>query len=90
MIELFIFHLHLLVALYAFTRHWQEDSLRDGLLAVGVVFLAFVICWAIMGTLAELIYIDAIKNDYLTKDALGLLLLVIPESFFFYHFFIKK
>ena len=90
MIELLIFHLHLLVGLYAFTRYWQNHSLRDGFLALGVVFLVFVIGWSIMGTIADIIYIDAFENDYFTKDTLGLTLLVIPESFFFYHFFIKK
>ena len=90
MIELLIFHSHFLIGLYAFTRYWQNYCLRDGFLALGVVFLIFVVGWAIMGTVADIIYIDSFSNEYLTKDTLGLILLIIPETFFFYNFFIKK
>jgi hypothetical protein len=90
MIELLIFHLHLLVGLYAFTKYWQTHRIRDGFLAVGVVFLVFVMGWSIMGTIADVIYPDSFKNDYLTQDTLELILLVIPEGVFFYYFFIKK
>ena len=90
MIELIIFHLHILIGLYAFTSYWQNHTLKEGFLALGVVFLVFVVGWSLMGTIADFIYIDSFKNNYLTKDTLGLILLVIPESFFFYIFFMKK
>lgn len=58
MIELFIFHLHILVGLYAFTKYWQQHSLKDGFLAAGVVFLVFIVGWSIMSTFADAIYPD--------------------------------
>jgi hypothetical protein len=90
MIELFIFHLHFLVGLYAFTKYWQKHSVRDGFLALGVVFFVFIVGWSIMGTLASVIYPDSWHSLYFSADTLGLVLLAIPESFFFYHFFIKE
>jgi len=90
MFELFIFHLHLLAGLFAFTKYWQKNGLRDGLLAVAVVALFFIVGWSIAGTLANLIYpANLINTSFLTKEAFGLLLLLIPESIFFYLFFIK-
>jgi len=90
MFELFIFHLHLLAGLFAFTKYWQKNGLKEGFLAVAVVALVFIVGWSISGTLANLIYPeDIINTPYFTKDAFGLLLLIIPEAIFFYYFFIK-
>ncbi|MPN33830.1 hypothetical protein SDC9_181322 [bioreactor metagenome] len=89
MIELIIFHLHLLAGLYAFTKYWQQNGLKDAILALSVVALVFIVGWSIAGTIADVIYSESWKNPYFTKDALGLVILVIPESFFFYHFFVK-
>jgi hypothetical protein len=89
MIELIIFHLHIVAALYAFTKFWQKKGVTDGLLAVGVVALVFVIGWSIAGTIANLIYPDAYNSMYFSQDTLGLIILAIPESIFFYHFFVR-
>ncbi len=89
MIELLIFHLHILAALYAFTKNWQNRRFRDGILAVLVIGLLFAIGWAMTGTLAYLIMPDAWRSAYFTQDTLSLVLLVIPESFFFYFFILK-
>lgn len=89
MIELFIFHLHLMGGLFAFTKCWQKIGLKEGFLSLGVIALVFVVGWTIAGTLANLIYPENFHSIYFTEDTLGLVLLFIPEVFFFYHFFIK-
>ena len=89
MIELFIFHLHLLVGLHAFTKNWQKGSVIDGFLAFGVVFLTFIIGWSIIGTVVNLLFPESWNSIYFTSDTLGLILLTIPEGIFFYHFFFK-
>ncbi|MDR0926179.1 MAG: hypothetical protein LBO69_00245 [Ignavibacteria bacterium] len=89
MLELFIFHLHILAGLYAFTKYWQNQCLRDGFLALAVVALVFIVGWSIATSIAEVIYPDSINSYYFSKDALSLVLLIIPEIFFFYFFFIK-
>jgi len=64
--------------------------MKEGFLALGVVFLVFVVGWSIMSTLSSIIYPDSLNSIYFSNDTLGLLLLVIPESFFFYYFFVKE
>ena len=89
MIEILIFHLHIIAALYAFTKNWQERGVKEGLLGVGLIGLLFTIGWALTGTLAALILPDSVNYLYFNKDVLSLLLLLIPESIFFYYFFLK-
>lgn len=90
MIDLLIFYIHFFVAVYAFTKNWQETGLRDGLLAVGLILLIFSIGWAITGTLAFAIWPKSWNTVYFTSDTLALVMLIIPESVFFYHFFFKS
>lgn len=90
MIELLIFHFHIAVALYAFTKNWQKSSLKDGFQAVGLIALIFAIGWALTGTLAYTIWPKSWNTIYFTHSTLSLVLLTIPECFFFYHFFFKN
>jgi hypothetical protein len=53
MIEVLIFHLHIVGVLYAFTKRWQEDGIKEGFLAIGIIGLVFAIGWAITGGLAR-------------------------------------
>lgn len=90
MIEIIIFELHLLGALYAFTKSWQEGGLKDGFMAIAIVLLFFTIGWAITGTLANLIYPDEWNSIYFTQDSLSLILLLIPEILFFKFYFLSE
>lgn len=89
MIEIFIFYLHIIGALYAFTKNWQSKGLKDGFLSVALIALVFTIGWALTGTIAHAVYPTEYNTIYFNSDILGLVLLLIPESVFFYYFFIK-
>lgn len=89
MIELLIFHAHIVGALYAFVKNWQSRTLKDGFLAIAVIGLLFTIGWALTGTLARLIMPQTWETYYFTQDTLSLVLLFIPEIIFFYLYFIK-
>ncbi len=89
MIEILIFHLHFVGALYAFTKNWQKHSTKEGILAVLVIGLVFTIGWALTGPIARIIMPQAWETIYFNRDTLSLVLLAIPEAFFFYFFFVK-
>lgn len=89
MFEVLIYHFHLVGGLYAFTKNWQKGSKKEGILAVLIIGLLFTIGWALTGPIARLIYPKAWNTIYFSQDTLSLVLLFIPECFFFYHFFIK-
>ncbi|MFP4527316.1 MAG: hypothetical protein ACLFQX_02095 [Candidatus Kapaibacterium sp.] len=75
--------------MYAFTKNWQRRGIKDGLLAIAIIGLMFAIGLALTGTLANVIYPDSWNSIYFNDDTLSLVLLLIPESIFFYHFFMK-
>ena len=89
MIELFIFHLHIVGALYAFTKGFQKNSLKDGFLGILIIGLFFTIGWALTGTIARTIMPYKWNSPIFTQDTLSLVLLLIPEIVFFYYFFVK-
>ena len=89
MIELLIFHLHICASLYAFTKNWQNRGLKEGFLAVMTIGLIFSIGWALTGFIANIIMPAKFNTRFFTKDTLSLLLLLIPEFFFFKYFFLR-
>lgn len=89
MIELLIFHLHIIAALYAFTMHWQKHSIKEAILGVATIGLFFTIGWALTGTIAYAIYPQSWNSIYFNSDTLGLVMLLVPESIFYYYFFLK-
>ena len=89
MIEIFIFHLHIVAAFYAFTKNWQRRTIGEGVLSVTIIGLVFSIGWALTSPIARLIMPTAWNTPIFNQDTLGLVLLFIPECVFFYLFFIK-
>ena len=89
MIEILIFHIHIIGALYAFTKNWQTRGLKEGILALLIIGLIFTIGWALTNPIAGLIMPDKWSTIWFSQDTLSLVLLLIPESIFFYNFFIK-
>ncbi len=89
MIEILIFHLHIVGALYAFTKYWRAKGFKEGLLAVVIIGLIFAIGWALTYPIAALIMSDSWNSIWFSVDTLSLILLFIPESVFFYFFFLK-
>ncbi len=89
MIELLIFYLHIAGALFVFTKNWQARGIKEGLLAITIIALFFAIGWALTGTIARLVYPSYLNSIYFTSDTLSLVLLFIPESIFYYQYFLK-
>jgi len=89
MVELIIFQLHIVGALYAFTKSKMKGTLKDGFLALAIIGLIFTIGWALTSPIAGFIMPDEWNTIYFTTDSLSLVLLLIPESVFFYFYFVK-
>lgn len=90
MIEILIFHLHIVGVLYAFTTKWQSETVKDALLAVVLIVLFFFIGWALTGTFSHAIYPDDWKSIYFGPDALSLLLLLPFEIWLFKVYILKE
>jgi hypothetical protein len=90
MIDILIYHLHVVAVLYAFTLRWQKEGMKSGMLAVATCGLVVTILWAITGPIARAILPASRPDDFFTADTLSLVLLLIPEFFFFRAFFLRS
>jgi len=90
MIELLILFLHIVVAIYVFTKNWQEFGKKEGFLAVAVLALVFIVGWSISGAISRVIYPESCNFMFFNEDTFALCLLLIPEIFFFRFYFLKN
>jgi hypothetical protein len=90
MAELFVLYLHLLAALYAFTQRWQGRGLREGILAVLLVGMVFLLVWTLSGALVRLLIAQPKLTPWLTRDGLGLLLPLPLELWLFRALFLRS
>lgn len=91
MIEILIFHLHIVAAAYAYVYRWQSDGIKGGVLAVSICALVFVIGWSLTGAIARLIMPGPFADGALfTTDTLSLVLLLGVEVPFFVVFFLRS
>lgn len=89
MIELFIFHFHIIGALYAFVKQWQKSNVREGLMMVIVIGLVFTIVWALANPIAKLLYPSDMKSEWFRLDTLSLLIAFCFECVFYYFYVLK-
>lgn len=91
MIDLLIYHLHIVGVVYAFVKRWQAEDIKSGLLAVGLIALAFTILWALMGPIARMFMPgQAEPGQLFTSDTLSLVLTLAAEIPLFLAFFHTK
>ena len=89
MIELFIFHVHAMAGLYAFTKRWQEGKLREGFMALAIFFLVFIIMRTLTGQIVKALVPAEGFATWFTRDTGSLVLVIIPDLIFFKVFFLN-
>jgi len=91
MIDLLIYHIHIVAVIYAISARWQQDGWKGAFLALGLCGLVFTILWALSGPVARFIMPPpSAPGAMFTTDTLSLVLLIPPEALFFRAFFMQK
>jgi len=88
MITAFIFFAHYLFTIYIFTKKWQDESLSDGFLNIGLIGVLFAVGWTIATMVAKLVMEPKGLGIYYDRDTFSLTLLAVAE-FFFYKMYYK-
>ncbi|HEY6906469.1 MAG TPA: hypothetical protein VI230_03335 [Ignavibacteriaceae bacterium] len=83
MISAFIFFLHLIFALVIFTKKWQSENLKSGILNLGLIGVLFAVGWSITGIIAKIVMEEKGLGLYFDRDTFSLTLLTIGEYFFY-------
>jgi hypothetical protein len=89
MIDLIIFTLHFILLSAAFTYRWQEEGVKEGLLAVFFVVVIFFVGWSMSSFILRAFMQPEGIARWLDRDALSLLVLALGEAVFYY-FFLKS
>lgn len=90
MVELLVLYLHLLAALYAFTKRWQECGMTEGALAVLFIGFIFLLGWSLSGAAVRALITTPSITPWLSRDALGLLLILPAEIALFLALFGRR
>ncbi len=89
MIPLIVFYLHTVAAVWAFTKRWQEEGLKEGVLAVAFMGIIFSVGWTLTTLVLQALISPEGFGTGLDRDSLALLLLTIGEGIFYY-FYLRK
>ncbi len=89
MIPLLVFYLHTVAAVWAYTKRWREQGVKEGILAVAFMALIFSVGWSMSTLLLKAVVGPSGLGPGLDRDALSLLLLTLGEGVFYY-LYLKK
>jgi hypothetical protein len=88
MVTLFVFYIHTIAVVYAFTDQYQKEGIGAGTLAVAFMAIIFSIGWSISTFVLKYLMSEKGFGIYLNRDAMSLALLTIGEGVFYY-FYLK-
>ena len=89
MVSAFIFFIHIIFALFIFTKKWQDENLSAGFINLALIGVLFAVGWSVAGILAKLILAQEGFGKEFNRDAFSLSVLTIAE-YFFYRFYYKE
>ncbi len=87
MVPLVVFYLHVVMFATVFTRRWQEEGLKEGILGVIFMSLIFFVGWSMSSFLVKLIMPAGGVSRWFDNDAAALTLLTLAEGVFYYFYF---
>lgn len=86
MVTLFVFYVHTVAAVYAFTDQYQDEGLGAGTLAVAFMGIVFSVGWSISTFILKFCIDEKGFGMYFNRDAISLALLTLGEAVFYYLF----
>ena len=86
MVALFVFYIHTVAAVYAFTDQYQEEGVGAGTLAVAFMGIIFSVGWSISTFILKYLVDEKGFGIYFNRDAMSLALLSLGEGIFYYFY----
>ncbi len=84
MVTLFVFYIHTVAAVYAFTDQCQEEGVGAGTLAVAFMGIVFSVGWSISTFILKFLLSEKGFGMYFNRDAISLAVLTAGETVFYY------
>lgn len=90
MIAVFLFYIHVIFALYVFTKRWQEEGLGAAFLILIFVGIIFSVGWTLSYLVSSLIFPPEGLGKFYNRDTISLTIVTVFEYFFYSNYFRAK
>ena len=90
MIAIVIFYLHIIGAVYAFSKSYVEHKIADAFMALAFVGVIFSVGWTMAGFIVKFIYPDEGFSTVLDPDTVSLILVTVFEAIRYGTYFRKQ
>jgi len=87
MIAIIIFHLHIIGAVYAFSKTYVEQKLGDAFVTVAFVGIIFSVGWTFAGFVVRFVFPETGLGPWLDNDTISLLLVTLFEAILYGGYF---
>jgi hypothetical protein len=87
MVALIVFYLHVVTFAAVFTKRWQEEGLKEGVLGVIFMALIFFVGWSMASFIVKMVMPAGGLGQVFDNDATALTLLTCAEAVFYYFYF---
>jgi hypothetical protein len=87
MVPLVVFYLHVVTIVAVFTKRWQVEGLKEGILAVMFMALIFFVGWSMSSYIVKLTMPPGGLAKAFDNDSVALTILTIGEAIFYYFYF---
>jgi len=89
MVALIVFYLHVVTFAAVFTKRWQEEGVKEGVLGVIFMGLIFFVGWSMASFMIKMVMPVGGLGRMFDNDAAALTLLTCAEAVFYYFYFRK-
>ena len=90
MIGIFVFYLHIIGAVYAFSKSYVEHKTADAFMALAFVGVIFSVGWTMAGFIVKFVYPDEGFGAFLDPDTVSLMLVTVFEAILYGTYFWKQ
>lgn len=90
MIAIIVFYLHIVGAVYAFSKGYVEHKLVDAFMSLAFVAIIFSVGWTMAGFIVRFLFPEEGFGTWLDNDTSSLILVTIFEAVLYITYFVKQ
>jgi len=90
MIAILVFYLHIVGAVYAFSKGYVEHKLVDAFMSLAFVGIIFSVGWTLAGFIVRFLFPDQGLGPMLDSDTISLVLVTLFEAVLYGTYFIRQ
>lgn len=90
MIAILVFYMHIVGAVYAFSKGYVEHKLVDAFMSLAFVAIIFSVGWTLAGFIVRFLFPEDGLGKFFDNDSISLVLVTLFEAILYGTYFIKQ